>query len=718
MKIAFLIDNAYGIGGTIRATANLSRALSVRHDVQVVSVHRTQDKPRISFGAGVELRGLVDMRADAATYDGNHALTMQPSSIPLDRAKKDGRLAHTALQDRRIQAFLRETDADVVIATRPILNGYLAEYGQQRYLRIGQEHLSLMGHHEQVRTNQNLALARLDAFVTVSESDAADYRAELPDVATTIMCIPNCVPVPEVEQSPLDSKLIIAAGRLVPVKRYDRLVSAFAELADEFPQWNLRLYGRGRQRAALREQIDKLGLYDRATLMGAVAPMETEWAKGAIAAVSSDMEAFGMTIVEAMYCGVPVIATDCPHGPGAIITSGKNGVLVPLAGRANEPDTIASYANALRTLMLNHELRAQMGVAAKERAAAFAPDAIARRYEHLIAELLRKRNLPVADSPQAPACVSVALLARVRRALSGAILPYSRFSKATRLQRRPTAHARVTPNGDIAVLLDAHHLPRVPLDFVLRLRHDRDGLEHRIPVPSLSSSPDRDIEVVLKRSELELQEGRWDTYIALRGTHKRVRLVCKLSEQAALLTMPLAGTGGEAGVSAWIPYTSVDGFFCVRTWLRTAHAEVDTMRVDDTSVTVRATLHGVSYELPQSARVLAVSRKATKYSFGIPLRSLGAGRFEFTIDYVQAMNHRSDGDDVWDLKLTPGGDANPVAIGRIGGDIVDRKRTDVVPELLLNDPERGIAQIKPYFTVTNDLAFSARETTPAAAAGA
>ncbi|NGO68772.1 glycosyltransferase family 4 protein, partial [Streptomyces boncukensis] len=49
MKIAFLINNAYGIGGTIRATANLSRALAGRHEVEVVSVHRVADEPELAF---------------------------------------------------------------------------------------------------------------------------------------------------------------------------------------------------------------------------------------------------------------------------------------------------------------------------------------------------------------------------------------------------------------------------------------------------------------------------------------------------------------------------------------------------------------------------------------------------------------------------------------------------------------------------------------------
>ncbi|MZD09718.1 glycosyltransferase family 4 protein, partial [Streptomyces sp. SID5785] len=231
MKIVFLLNNAYGIGGTIRATANMSAALAARHAVEVVSVHRVLDRPGLPFDPRVRMTTLIDLREDSSAYAGDDPLAQEPCTMYHERGTRTGRLRYTALHDARISAFLAGTDADVVIATRPILNGYLARHGAGRYLRIGQEHLSFDGHAEDVRRHQNVALARLDAFVTVSEADAARYRAELPQVRTAITCVPNGVPAPGVERAPLDSKVIVAAGRLIPVKRYDRLVDAFAEVA-------------------------------------------------------------------------------------------------------------------------------------------------------------------------------------------------------------------------------------------------------------------------------------------------------------------------------------------------------------------------------------------------------------------------------------------------------------------------------------------------------
>lgn len=87
--------------------------------------------------------------------------------------------------------------------------------------------------------------------------------------------------------------------------------------------------------------------------MGAHSPIETEWAKGSIAAVSSDAESFGMTLVEAMHCGVPVVSTDCRYGPGEIIANGKDGLLSPWArariSRCAPTPTRSSSSSKTRT---------------------------------------------------------------------------------------------------------------------------------------------------------------------------------------------------------------------------------------------------------------------------------------------------------------------------------------------------------------------------------
>ncbi|UUU33343.1 glycosyltransferase family 4 protein [Streptomyces sp. CA-210063] len=684
MKIVFLINNAFGIGGTIRSTANLSAAFADRHDVEVVSVHISRDEPALPFDPRVRLTSLIDLREESPGHEGDHPLTKLPGTMfPYSGAT--GNLPYTALQDERIGGFLARTEADVVIATRPDLNGYLARDGRRRYLRVGQEHLSLDQYREPLRTHQNEAIAGLDAYVTVSEADAAQYRAALPDVTTTIVCVPNGVQAPAVVRSSLDSQVIVAAGRLIPIKRYDRLVNAFAKVAAEHPGWTLRIYGRGPQKENLREQIDRLGLHDRVFLMGAVSPIETEWAKGAVAAVSSDMESFGMTIVEAMHCGVPVVATDCPHGPGEIITHGEDGLLVPLDG------DVDAYADALKRLVTDETLRERLGKGALDRAEAYAPATIARRYEALFEELSQSRRRRWDGA------------ARLRQLAARTLRPRSQKAVAAPQGSAPTPtlHARATTDGGMTVLLDPAELPAGPLDLIARLRRDPAKRQIRVPVLPSADAPNTVAQATLRRAEHTLAEGRWDCYVAPRGTNKRVRPAVRLVEQAALVGR--APSVDQRGVGAWIPYATADGFLALRTWLRPAHAEIDTVEVGEASVTVSATVYGAAGPVGEGATVRVVSRADTAYDFSVAAWAVGDRGVRFTVPYGEIMARRSVEHDLWDLRL---GD---VPVGRIGGDVVERRKTDLVPARVFEHLERGRTRVRPYFTVNNELALSAKD---------
>src|SRR5699024_5093178 len=124
--------------------------------------------------------------------------------------------------------------------------------------------------------------------------------------------IPTPVSLPSLTSDGSNTRTIVAAGRLAPSKRHDLLVDAFATVADDHPDWVLRIYGKGNQRARLVRKVHEHGLEDRVWLMGPHPRVEEAWAQGAFAAASSSGEAFGMTIVEAMRSGLPVVSTDCP----------------------------------------------------------------------------------------------------------------------------------------------------------------------------------------------------------------------------------------------------------------------------------------------------------------------------------------------------------------------------------------------------------------------
>ncbi|MCF3103409.1 glycosyltransferase family 4 protein [Streptomyces roseoverticillatus] len=720
MKIAFLIHNAYGIGGTIRATGNLASALAARHDVELVSVYRSADAPKLPAGRRVRLTSLIDIRKDAPGSETDNELQQQPSAL-LPARERDVK-AFTRLADLRVAQYLEATDADVVVATRPGLLVHLTRLATERtYVRIGQEHLIYGGHHPEVRAAQDAAIPLLDALTTVSEADAATHRAMLPEARTHIAALPNGVSAAAVEPSEGSAKLVVAAGRLIPVKRYGLLVDAFAEVVAERPDWRLRIYGRGPERTALRERIDELGLNENIALMGPHSPIETEWAKGSIAAVTSDFESFGMTIVEAMHCGVPVVATDCPQGPREIIEDGVDGLLV-------RPGDAGAIAEGLLKLIDDEELRRSMGRAARASAQRYAPAQIAERFEQIVREV-RPELLPEPADKATAAPATAPASAALRRTAARLVRPLRRkAAEALRPARpaatpeepaplkplRPRASARATADGGLAVRLPRAGVTGERLTLTARLRGtDGTGEGERIELPLTRPATGKGpLTAVLDRAGTPLAEGRWDFFVERADDGKRARVAADLVEQARLLTLPL-GLDADGHVTARVPYVTAAGSLTLRTWRRPAHAELDAITVGEASLTVTATVHGAAAPLTPASRLVLVSPEDSSYDVDVPVTALGPRQLRCTVPYDLLFARRGTAHDVWHIALRPAPAEPPIPVGRLTGDGVDRKRTDVHPARTLEHPVRGTVAVRPVFDPENDLTLDVNDVTQA-----
>ncbi|MFI5804244.1 glycosyltransferase family 4 protein [Streptomyces sp. NPDC051561] len=390
MHISFLLHNAYAVGGTIRTTFNLAQTLAEHHDVEITSVFRHSDEPSMSPPPGVRISHLVDLRKQHAGYDGDLPDHSRPARIfPAGESRHH---QYSRLTDQRIGAHLRDLKADVVVGTRPGLNVHIARQARPDTVRIGQEHLTLDSHRFRLRRELRYRYALLDAITTVTEADARAYRSGLKLPGVRIEAMANSIPAAKLPPADGSSKWVVAAGRLAPGKRYDLLVRAFAQVVAARPDWKLRIYGGGESAPALRALINELRLHNHVLLMGIADPLEAEWPKGSIAAVTSDLEAFGMTIVEAMRCGVPVVSTDCPHGPREIISDGVDGRLVPMG----DADAVA---RALLDLINDDGLRGRMGRAALANSARFDPGAIADKHAALYADLVSRGTNSRTHSP-------------------------------------------------------------------------------------------------------------------------------------------------------------------------------------------------------------------------------------------------------------------------------------------------------------------------------
>ncbi|GGP97516.1 glycosyltransferase family 4 protein [Streptosporangium pseudovulgare] len=383
MKISFLILNAYGMGGTIRATFDLATELSLRHDVEVISVFQHVDRPFLRLGPRVRLRSLVDLREGARVrwpYTKRaERLSGQESALihPEERAYA----SFSAWSDDVLRRELRRLRTDVLITTRAGLNIMAARFARRKVVTIAQEHLHFEAHKPGIFQEIREWYPNLDAVITLTEADERDYRAMLGGGRTRVITIGNGLPATPRPRSRQENRIVLAAGRLVPVKGYDRLLKAFAQVVQKRPDWKLRIYGEGRSGDKLVRQSVKLRLHNNVTFMGPTEDIEGELAKASIHAVSSRFEGFGMTIIEAFSCGVPVVSFDCPRGPREIITSGHDGLLVPA-------DDVDALAEGLLRMIDDEEGRHRMARNALETAARYDMSVVAERWERAFAELV------------------------------------------------------------------------------------------------------------------------------------------------------------------------------------------------------------------------------------------------------------------------------------------------------------------------------------------
>ncbi len=393
MKIRYLLLHAYGMGGTIRTVITQANAMAAAgHDVELVSVLRRRDKPHFAVDSRVRMHTLADLRPGArAPHVGGllgryrarrvaRLASKPPRHIPMT---EPGRKAMNRQIELAVIRYLSELHDGIVVTTRPALNLLSAEYATGGVLRVAQEHVNFATHKEDLRAAMVRCYPRLDAVAVLTSRDREDYLRAAP--GTRVVHIPNAVHSLRQKPSTCASHIAVAAGRLTPQKGFDLLIEAFGLLVEEFPDWQLRIYGTGDRHDQLRALIDEHHLYNHVLLMGRTDQLDEEMAKASMYVLSSRYEGLPMVLIEAMSHGLPVVSFDCPTGPADVITDGKEGLLVP-------PGDVSALATGMGRLMADEGLRARMGDAALGTVERYSPEAIRGRWTELFEDLLAERR--------------------------------------------------------------------------------------------------------------------------------------------------------------------------------------------------------------------------------------------------------------------------------------------------------------------------------------
>lgn len=223
---------------------------------------------------------------------------------------------------------------------------------------------SLLGH-----------LKQLDRMVVLTDSALGDW-SELDNVVK----IPDPLPFKIESNSELSAKRVVSIGRYAYDKGNDLLLRAWAIIENQAPDWTLDVYGNG-DRVSYQQQLVELGIdQQRCHLYGPTTDVKKAYLNSSLFVLPSRFEGFGLVLIEAMACGVPVIAFDCENGPRSIINHGASGFLIP-------PFDVEAMADKILLLMRDDTLRKAMGFKAQKAACQYDIDTVGKLWKQLFDEL-------------------------------------------------------------------------------------------------------------------------------------------------------------------------------------------------------------------------------------------------------------------------------------------------------------------------------------------
>lgn len=391
MRVAYLVFALDSMGGTERTVVNQAAAILETSDqagVSIINVVRTADRPHVEIDARIRVQHLLDVR------DPDHPIVVDGPTPP-DAAGLRQRASvlvpshwdaqFDALCDVALEHHLPGLDVDVLVTVTPGLLAAATRLAPSSTVVVHQEHRP-----SAQRTDglEPLLVHGPQAdVIAVLTQDSADWlTARLGPTAPEIVVVANPLAPSFCPRSDLESRTIVSGGRFQGEKQWGKLIDAFALVADDLPDWRLRLVGDGPLRNQLVRTIRKHDLWDRVELPGPVADMAGEWAGASICALTSRNEALPMMLQEAMAAGVPCASFDTCTGPRDLIEHEVTGLLVT-------QESVVGMAVALRRLATDDDLRHRLGTAAVDSVRRRTdPAAVARRWVEVFAGALDRRG--------------------------------------------------------------------------------------------------------------------------------------------------------------------------------------------------------------------------------------------------------------------------------------------------------------------------------------
>lgn len=379
MKIIYCTHSTYNPGGMERVLYNKVKYLSeqMHWDVTVVT---TDQHDRPSFYPFPESVRMIDL-----------GINYSDDNVKGAFGKICGYLKKRRRHRKLLEELLIKEKADIVVSLYPSESSFIPdikdgsrkvlEIHYCKFFRLQYGRKGLLGAIDRWRTWQDERIVRrFDKFVVLTNEDRG-YWGKLPNICV----IPNAAMFVADRYSDVSNKRVIAVGRLDYQKGFDRLIQAWEIIhkSGKYNDWRLDIFGQGEWKEMLHGMIDERGLNSSAFINKPTKNIGKEYAESAMLVMSSNYEGFPMVMIEAMACGLPVVAFDFKCGPKDIISDGENGLII-------RNGDIEALAGGMMRLMEDTENRKRMSLNARKIVDTYSEKAVMEKWIGLFNNLTAK----------------------------------------------------------------------------------------------------------------------------------------------------------------------------------------------------------------------------------------------------------------------------------------------------------------------------------------
>lgn len=356
-NICFLIAKFDNKSGTERVTADIANILANQYNVTILT-----------------LKGTVE---NGFPVDKEVTVNSLHNDLYQNKIKKRMKLCLDLMH------YLKTHSVDIVInvdITLSLLSIPLKKmYG---FKVISWEHFNYYEHHTlESRFTRFLSAKYADTLVVLGKNDLESYRSHFKK-HTKLEYIYNPIALELEPVSTLESKNVLAVGRLELQKGFDLLLQAWQKVERRFPEWALQIVGSGSQEKQLEQMIKEFSLRN-VKMVAYTDEIEKFYLNSSLFVLSSRFEGFVLVLLEAQAKGLPIVSFDCKEGPAEIVDRGKNGELV-------KNGDVNALADAICKLIGDEKLLKKYGKKAQKDLGRFDKDSIGRKWCEIIDECLTR----------------------------------------------------------------------------------------------------------------------------------------------------------------------------------------------------------------------------------------------------------------------------------------------------------------------------------------